>query len=92
MEGSSGSLRLQIAGLLGGALTLQQFQNWLALAESEIEQSGSDAEVDLMNLVENRLAEYTGGHISAEALLGALQRDLEECSAEPSRSSALRSA
>jgi hypothetical protein len=63
------------------------------MAESEIEQSGSDDEVDLMNLVENRLAEYTGGHISAEALIETLRVDLDEHPvAEPSLPIALRSA
>lgn len=73
MDGSSANLRRQMAGLLDGKVDLNQFQAWLATFETTIELHGSDADLELLGWVENLLAEYTGGHISAPEFLDALR-------------------
>lgn len=87
MDGSVPDLRLQIAGLLDGTINLDQFQRWFALAETDIEQRGTDAEVDLLGRVENLLAEYTGDHITALELREALRADCIEFMRVPEASS-----
>lgn len=76
MEGSVPNLRLHITALLEGIISLDAFQRWFAAAEAAIEIYGSDADVDLASTVFNRLAEYTGEHISAQLLLNVLQEDV----------------
>jgi hypothetical protein len=77
MDGSSANLRLQIAGLLAGKFNLNQFQAWIAQSEASIELHGSDADIDLLNWVDNLLAEYTGDHITASGVLDALRAEYE---------------
>lgn len=64
-----------MAGLLAGTIDLNQFQNWFIMSETAIEQLGTDDEVDLMNRVENLLAEFTGDHISAAQFIEALREE-----------------
>ncbi|MBA3449833.1 MAG: hypothetical protein H0T18_01325 [Chloroflexia bacterium] len=82
MDGSVPDLRRHIAGLLTGTIDLNQFQHWFIVNETAIEQLGTDDEVDLLNRVENLLAEFTGDHISAAELLEALCKESETFSAE----------
>jgi hypothetical protein len=74
MDGSVPDLRLQVAALLAGTIDLNQFQDWFIMNETAIEQRGSDEDVDFLDDVMLLLAEYTGDHISASQLIGALRR------------------
>ena len=73
MDGSVPHLRLHIAGLLDGTIDLNQCQRWFALAETEIEQRGTDTDLDLLDRVMHLLAEFTGDHINARELREALR-------------------
>lgn len=75
MDGSVPDLRGQLADLLGGTVNLVQFQCWIGLNSVAIELHGSDADVDLLNLVASLLDEYTSDYIGASELLDALQTD-----------------
>jgi hypothetical protein len=75
MDGSLPNLRRQLAGLFTGAIALDQFQAWYWANAATIEQRGSDEDVALLNLVMNRLAEYTSDYIDASELLDALRTD-----------------
>lgn len=86
MDGSETDLRLQVAALLDGKIGLVPFQESLARAESDIELRGSDAEVDLLDRVVNRLAEYTGGHITTDELFQVLRSDSLAYCEEPALS------
>jgi hypothetical protein len=80
-------IRLQLTGLLEGTIDLDQFQDWFASTAMDIERLGTDAEVDLLNRVQNLLAEYTGDHISAPELLEALREESNEYIRVPEPSS-----
>ena len=69
-------LESHLGTLLRGSLELDAFRHWFANALWEIEAEGSDDTIDLANLIENRLAEYSGGYISQEVLLDALREDV----------------
>ena len=86
MDGCVSNLRLQVAALLDGMIGLVPFQEWLARAKSDIELRGSDAEVDLLDRVVNRLAEYTGGHITTDELFQVLRSDCLAYREEPALS------
>ncbi len=75
MDGSVPDLRGQLAGLLSGAVNLIQFQRWVGMNGLAIELHGSDEEIELLNLVDVRLAEYTSDYIDASELLDALRTD-----------------
>lgn len=74
--GSPSDIREQLAGLLDRAISPRQFWHWFVDAESAIELHGSDDEVDLAELVDNRFAEWTSGYVTSEQLLAALAADL----------------
>ena len=65
----------QLAGHVGGVIALDQFQEWFWANAAAIEQHGSDEDDSLLNLVANRLAEYTSDYIDASELLDALRTD-----------------
>jgi hypothetical protein len=73
MDGSVPDLRRQIAALLDGMIDLDQFQDWFLMAETAIEQRGSEEDVDLLDQVILLLAEYTGDHIDESQVLDALR-------------------
>jgi hypothetical protein len=75
LDGSVPDLRGQLAGLLGGTVTLVQFQRWIGLNSLAIELHGSDDDVELLNVIDIRLAEYTSDYIDAPELLDALRTD-----------------
>ncbi|MBA2595045.1 MAG: hypothetical protein H0V00_00275 [Chloroflexia bacterium] len=60
-----------------GTVDLNQLQRWFIMNETAIEQRGADDEVDLLNRVENLLAEFTGHHISPSELIDALREESE---------------
>lgn len=75
MDGSVPDLRRQLAGLLSGTINLIQFQRWIGLNSVAIELHGSDEDIELLNLVDIRIAEYTSDYIDASELLDALRTD-----------------
>jgi hypothetical protein len=75
LEGSVPDLRGQLAGLLSGTVTLVQFQRWIGLNSLGIELHGSAEDVELLNVVDIRLAEYTSNYIGAGVLVQALRDD-----------------
>ncbi len=75
MDGSIPDLRRQLAALLTGTVTLVQFQRWIGLNSLAFELHGSDDDLELLNLIEVRLAEYTSDYIDAAELVDALQTD-----------------
>jgi hypothetical protein len=75
LDGSVPDLRGQLAGLFSGMVDLAQFQRWVGLNGLAIELYGSDEDVELLSLIDNRLAEYTSDYIDAAELLAALRSD-----------------
>jgi hypothetical protein len=75
LDDSVPDLRGQLAGLLGGTVNLAQFQRWIGLNSLAIELNGSDEDLELLNVIDVRLAEYTSDYLDASELLGALQTD-----------------
>jgi hypothetical protein len=75
LDGSVPDLRGQLAALLRGTASLVWVQRWIGLNSLAIELHGSDQDLDLLNLIDVRLAEYTSDYISAAELLDALQTD-----------------
>jgi hypothetical protein len=67
LDGSVPDLRGHLAGLLSGTVNSVQFQRWVGLNSLAIEIHGSDVDIDLLNLVDVRLAEYTSGYIDASS-------------------------
>ena len=76
MDGSVPDLRLQIAGLLDGMINLDQFQEWFARFQTDIELRGREAALDLLGRVMLLLPEYTGEHISQPEFLNALRSEV----------------
>lgn len=68
-------LRGHLNALLTHELSVDAFHDWFFSSLWDIEQMASDDDVSLAATIENRLAEYTGGHLSAEALRDALRDD-----------------
>jgi hypothetical protein len=75
LDTSLPNLRRQLAALIRGDMALDQFQAWYWANFNAIEEYGSDEDVDLLNLVMNRFAEYTSGYIDTSELLDALRTD-----------------
>jgi hypothetical protein len=74
VDASVPDLRRNLAGLLAGAIDVSEFQRWYWTNYNAIEQQGSD-DVDLLQLVLNRLAEDTSDYIDSVELLDALRTD-----------------
>lgn len=68
-------LRGHLASLLSGTMPLASFRHWFANALWSLEEAADDDTLDFAYLVENRLAEYSGGHITDDELLSVLRRD-----------------
>lgn len=64
--------------LLNGSLALDDFRHWFANALWDIESDGDPATIDLAYLVENRLAEFSGGHFDEARLRAVLADDLRQ--------------
>lgn len=75
MDGSVPDLRGQLADFLGGTVTLVQFQRWVGSNGLAIELHGSDEDLELLNVIDVRLAEYTSDYIDAVELMDALLAD-----------------
>lgn len=78
MDGSSLDLRRPIQSLIAGNISPHDFLLLVYGLADTIEFQGTPSEWDLYLQVENRLAEYTGGHITGPQLIDALQEDLAE--------------
>ena len=78
MAGSIPDLRGQIAALVSGTIPLDRFMDWYFANWNTIEFEGSDEDVDLMNGVFLRYAEYTSDYIDASQFVDALRDDLHE--------------
>lgn len=76
MEPSFGDVAGHLGLLLDGLLSLDQFSRWLADEVPRIEADGDDDLIGFASLVENRLAERSGGHINDALLLTALREDM----------------
>lgn len=75
MDGSLPNLRGHLAGFLNGLIALDDFYRWSWDNSGPIEEHGSDEDVELLNLVLHRFAEYTSGYIDASQLQDALRTD-----------------
>ena len=75
LDGSLPDLRGQLAALIGGVIPLKEFMDWYFSNSNSIEFEGSDVDVELLNLVFNRYAEYTSGYIDASQFVDALRTD-----------------
>lgn len=75
MDGSLPNLRGHLAGFLDGVIALDDFYRWSWDNSGPIEEHGSDEDVELLNLVLHRFAEYTSGYIDASQLQDALRTD-----------------
>lgn len=69
-------LLAHLGKLLRDELPLASFRQWFANALWEWEWADDDDTLDLAYLVENRLAEYSGEHISESELRQALRDDV----------------
>ncbi len=68
-------LRSHLGMLLSGALSLESFRHWFASALWDIEESTDDDTVEFAYLLENRLAEYSGGYVTDAELIAGLRAD-----------------
>jgi hypothetical protein len=75
LDGSLPNLRGHLAGFLEGTIPLDDFYRWSWDNSGAIEEHGSDEDVELLNLVLHRFAEYTSDYIDASALVDALRSD-----------------
>ena len=73
MAGSVPALRRQLAALLDGTIDLNQFEHWLIMSETDIEQRGSEEELDLLDDVMLLHAELTGDHINFRQFIDAVR-------------------
>ena len=67
-----------LGGMLSGRVPLDAFRHWFANALWALEESADEDTLDFAYLVENRLAEYSGGHVEAADLVRALRADLDQ--------------
>jgi hypothetical protein len=89
LDGSFPDLRGQLAALVNEAISLESFQEWFWASNGTIEQRGTDEDVSLLNLVANRLAEYTSDYINASELVEALRTDPLICNVLANREAAI---
>lgn len=69
-------MREHLAGFLAGNDSVLAFQHWFARAMPEIEADADEDTYELALHVENRLAEFTGGHIDANRLRDVLRDEI----------------
>ena len=69
-------LRTHFGMLLDRSVSVRDFRQWFVNSQWNIELEGDDDTVDLMSLIELRLAELTSGYISEDCLIETLQADL----------------
>ena len=75
MDGSPPNLRRQLAGFLEGVIALDELYRWAWDNSGSIEEFGSEEDVDLLNRVLHRFAEYTSGYIDDSQLVDAFRTD-----------------
>jgi hypothetical protein len=71
-------LRGQLGNLLAGELSLDAFRHWFASALWMAESDADEETLNFAYLVENHLAEFSGGHISENQLIDVLRRACAE--------------
>lgn len=71
-------LRGHLDSVLSGRIPLTDFRHWFAKALWDLEAVSDDDTLEFAYLVENRLAEYSGGYVSEGELRAALRADLHE--------------
>ncbi len=69
-------LLAHLGKLLRDEVPLEDFRHWFSSALWEWEWADDDVTLDFAYLVENRLAEFSGGHLSERQLLRALREDV----------------
>ena len=65
-----------LGSLLSGSVPLESFRQWFANALWDLEESADDDTVEFAYLLENRLAEYSGGYITEGELVAGLRADV----------------
>lgn len=75
-----------MTGFVSGRVPVAAFIAWFAGALWEIERWADEDDYELALTIENRLAEYTGGHISETMLRATLAADLAEVGGVTARS------
>jgi hypothetical protein len=78
LDGSLPNLHGQLAALIDGVISLDRFLDWYFANSDAIEFEGSDDDVNLLNGVFNRYAEYTSDYINVSQFIDALREDLLE--------------
>lgn len=76
-------LPVQLGMVLDKSISVRAFRQWFVNSQWDIELEGADDTVDLMNLIELRLAELTSGYLSEDLLLETLRADLVQYSDMP---------
>jgi len=74
MNADDFDLRGQLGKVLAGELPLDAFRQWFASALWIAESEADEETLKFAYLVENHLAEFSGGHISEERLLDVLRQ------------------
>ena len=78
MDRSLPDLRGQLEALIDGVIPLDRFLDWYFANWNTIEFEGSDEDVDLLNGVFIRYAEYATDYIDSSEFIDALREDLRE--------------
>jgi hypothetical protein len=78
MNADDFDLRGQLGKVLVGELSLDAFRHWFASALWTAESDANEETLKLAYLVENHLAELSGGHISETRLLEVLRQAYAE--------------
>jgi hypothetical protein len=78
MNADDFDLRGQLGKVLAGELSLDAFRQWFASALWIAESDADEETLNFALLVENHLAEFTGGHISEERLLDVMRQAYAE--------------
>jgi hypothetical protein len=78
MNADDFDLRGQLGKVLAGELPLDAFRHWFASALWRAESEADEETLKFVYLVENHLAELSGGHISETRLLEVLRQAYAE--------------
>jgi hypothetical protein len=70
------ALREHLADYLAGAVTLDEFKDWLVGATWDVDECGDSTAIELAYEIKLALAEHSGGHATDEELRAALRDQL----------------
>lgn len=70
-------IREHLAGFVRGNGSALDFQRWFANAMVDIEAEADDDAYEFALRIENRLAEFTGGHIDEDRLRAVLRDEID---------------